>query len=43
MGRLNMNAAKSSSSLAAPELLKLKYYLINTVSVPPQVKMEKWT
>ena len=32
MGRLNMNAAKSSSSLAAPELLKLKYYLINTVS-----------
>ena len=32
MGRLNMNAAKSSSSLAAPELLKLKYYLINTVT-----------
>ncbi|MCP4142375.1 MAG: CpaF family protein [Chloroflexi bacterium] len=31
MGRLNMNAAKSSP-LAAPELLKLKYYLINTVS-----------
>ena len=32
MSRLNMSAAASPSALSSPELLKLKYYLIDTVS-----------